>query len=189
MRFLLFLKTATLILLLYGVFYVMYNLSSSSVEKFFHAMGIEPGVKSSPGFQPANRKLQAGEKRHNICPTRIGAIVLNDGRKVEETKNGLKLKWMAHTDETREISYLEIEKWLSQHCQIAIQPVELSSDQAKAPFSRFVTLKFIDGTEIEFQRGPGNLLKLENQAFRSIDFLDALNELGEIAGWGQEFGK
>lgn len=190
MRILLFFKISIMVLFLVGVVFVIRNVTSESVANFFVAFGIEPGTAQSPGLQPATRALKAGEVRFNICPTRIHAVVWPDGRKVEEKKEGLKLRWMAFDPSEREMAYLETEKWLSRHCQIIIEPKQVPENESLKDQGTFIRLEFIDGRIWEFGKaalpGPSGapVLTLIGQgAFASPDFEDALRELEAIAGF------
>lgn len=185
MRVLLFLKISILVLALGGVLYAMSHMNSGSMNKAFLALGIEPGTAQSPGFQPANRYAGDGEKRFNLCPTRVHAIVWSDGRKVEESKDGLKLRWMAYDPQPREISYLDVEKWLSAHCQVHVSPPSVE-DKTRSEFHDFLTVRYIDGQELKVLRagepgGAEDLFRIGDQLYRSDDFRDAVNELSRIA--------
>lgn len=173
--------------MLVAVFYIMGNLNADSVGRALGALGIEPGTRTSPGLQPSNRALEVGQERFNICRTRVHAIIFNDGKKIEESRNGLDLKWMAHDQTPREISYLDVEKWLSQHCQIVIEPRSIQIGESLR-FSQFVTIEFIDGTKMHVLNSGDGTLRIEDKVFRSSDFQDALAELENIAGWAEVIG-
>lgn len=180
MKTLIYLKIATLVLMLAGVLYVMTGVSKEKIEQTFLALGVAPGPATAPGLQPGNRAMEQGEKRFNLCPTRIHAIVWNDGRKVEELRQGLKLRWMAHDPQPREISYLAVEKWLSRHCTIAVRLKE--GGEPAAEKTPFLVIQFINQTEMKILKLAGGGFAVDDgPSFQSPDFEEALVELEEIA--------
>jgi hypothetical protein len=190
MRLLQILKVMVLILILMGVIAVMRGINAGSVQGFFDALGIEPGAAGSPGLQPSQRPLAAGESRVNICPNRIHAIIWADGRKVEEIRQGLKLRWTAFDPEPREIGYMDVEKWLSLHCQIVGRPADASSRE-QADFRDFVIIQYIDKKETKVQSAGGDLIRFDEDSARvyhSEDFLQALEELEQTAGFQRSGG-
>ena len=175
-------KILLMVVALAGVLYVMRSVNQDGAGRFLQALGVEPGTQQSPGLQPSNRKLQEGEESHNICPTRIKAITWADGRAVQEHKEGLKMRWQAlepGKPEPRDISYLEVEKWLSLHCQIAIKPV-LTQTDPPGPFTKFLTIQYVDGTENVIAKHE-KVFKSDAKLFTSEDFESALADLERIA--------
>ncbi len=164
---------------LIGVVFAIRALNTSKVEGFFHAIGVEPGVPQSPGLQPGSRPLSEGEERYNICRTRIHSVEWKD-RKVEEFREGLNMRWMAVDPTPREISYMEVEKWLSRNCQIIIQPFQAASSD-RSLFNDFVTVQYIDGQKLIIKRGPGPVYQIESKTFHSPYLDNALKDLEKIA--------
>src|SRR4051812_43310102 len=112
-------KILALFLTLLIVMYLMQHVNDASVQKVFHALGVDTGGGSdSPGFQASGRPRAPGEQRLSICPTRIRSMTWSDGRKIEEVDKDSRLRWMGHAPDERELTYLEMERWLSQHCQV-----------------------------------------------------------------------
>jgi hypothetical protein len=178
-------KVLVLILALVGVIGVMRGIDARGVQGLFEALGVEPGAPGSPGLLPSKRPLVAGETRVNICPNRIHAIVWADGRKVEEIREGLKLRWTAFDPQPREIGYMDVEKWLSLHCQVAGSPVS-EIDQEQVEFRDFVTIQYIDKKETKVQRAEGDIIRFGEASsviYRSEDFMQALQELEQTAGF------
>ena len=191
MKYLLPLKIFILIAALVGVFYAIHRVNSGSMEHAFQVLGIQEGNGDTPGFQPAHRAIQPGEITFNICPNRVKAVVWSD-RKVEELRNGMKVSWMAYDPAARELGYLAVEKWFSNHCQIFVTPepdaVGNDSAQVSDPAQKlmdYVVIRYIDGSEMQVQRdGTGLFIAKrtgETTRFRSSDFVDALKELGVLA--------
>lgn len=173
-------KIAMLLVMLVGVLYGIRSMNSHSVQRAFEALGLQTGNGESPGFHPANRALAPGEKSFNLCPTRIHAVVWSERRKVEEFRDGMKLKWIAVDPAPRELGYMEIEKWLSAHCQIAVKPVNDSA----ANYADFISVRYIDGTELKIGKSADGSYRTEGatpEAFQSPDLAAALEELEKIA--------
>jgi hypothetical protein len=156
-------------------------MNKDNVERAMAALGVEPGTSESPGLQPSSRALQPGEERFNICRNRIHAIDFEGGNKVEEFKEGLKLRWLAFQDgQPRELGYLEVEKWLSSHCQIVVKPAtekEIETISAR----QALTIRYIDRSELPIERIGGLYFRIEGKLFQSKDFADAIEELRQLA--------
>lgn len=180
--------TLKILFLVGGLVLVMAAMNGISTEKVhnaFVALGIEPGAAG--GFQPAGRVLAPGEESRTLCHTRIHSVSFPDQHMVVELKQGMKMTWTVvgpSAPKGRELSYLAIEKWLSQHCQfVARSQTEISEKEAEAqPIARF---EFIDGSEWELNRaGASDVLFFSaatEKTFLSSDLLSALSELRKIA--------
>lgn len=185
MRAFFYIKVLVLIAALAGVMYAIANMNPETVSKAFQAFGIDPGTSQSPGLQPGGRPVGAGEKRYNICPTRIHAVAWPDGRVVEELRKGLDLKWTSRKEvgATTELSYLEVEKWLSRHCQIVIKPIEMPQDEiAMRPL---INITYIDEKKAAVSADPDGRIRWvgpssETEWFESDDLLEALKELERL---------
>ena len=173
------------------------GLSVDKINAAFHALGIEPGAAGSPGLQPGGLPLQPGEERRTLCRTRIASFHFPEGRSIVEEKRGPRLEWLSEELQTvagseptllrRELSYMEMEKWLSRHCQYVVKPGDGSeaSGLAIAPLVRVV---FVDKSEINFGRAGEWVGEMEQGAFKggrfkSPDLLSALDELKVLAQW------
>lgn len=192
MRPALFFKIAVMIVSLFFVVTIIRELNTSKVENALQAIGIEPGTSQSPGFQPAGRPLDAGEERFNICRTRIHSITWPSGRRVEEFKEGrLKLRWVAVDPRPREIGYMEVEKWLSAHCQIITRPLAEDAQGVGAPSE--ITIRFVDDSSVTLRRYEGTVFDLkdlgEKRLVESPDLVGALLELQEIAQFDPASGE
>lgn len=181
MKTLTFIKATILVLTLVAVIYAIRSLNSGAMGSFFYSLGIEPGTQQSPGLQPAGRRpVQMGEERLNICRTRVHALIFQSGQKIEELKEGLNLKWMAYDPKPREISYLDVEKWLSRHCQIVIGPRAIADGEV-LKFEEYATIEFIDGSSLKVLKAADGTYRIEDRTFYSDDLTDALAELRQIA--------
>ena len=189
-NFSLLFKIAFLLLALVGVLFMIRSMTPESVQKAFLALGIEPSAPGQAGFQPAGRELEDGEERRTLCRTRLKAVRYADGRAVEELKKGLKGDWVAWEEgkkEPRSIGYLDVEKWLSQHCQFIVsEPLDKPPGPAVA-----ITFEFIDGTSWKLEQSGASFLPVlpvdpKSEArtpFYSPDLASALKELRELAGF------
>ena len=167
-----------MVLTLVGVVMVIRSLDGESMNKVFHALGIDTASSDAPGLRASVRPLFEGEEKFNLCPTRIHAIEWSSGRKIEEHKEGLKMKWMAQPD-NRELGYLAIEKWLSYHCQVAVRPFGPGEGVQGAPDTTIV--HFIDGSKLEIKRFAEDQYMVGDRGFRSADLKKALEGLQKLA--------
>lgn len=179
MKILIALKLLALTVTLAFVIWAMKSLNAESVSRFLTSVGIEPGAHA-PSLQPGNKAEHEGE-RLNLCRTRVRALIWPDGRRIEEEINGLDMSWKAHDPAEREVSYLEMEKWLSQHCQVTVQPRELAQGET-LEFNDHLTVRFIDGVEAVIQLAQvDGTYRIDGKIFRSDDLRAALSELRQIA--------
>lgn len=182
-------KIFVLIVALIATFVAMKGANTENVQKAFSALGVEPGAPGSPGLQPGGTALQAGEERRTLCMTRIHAIRFPDGRAVVEVKRGLKLDWTAEEDgKTRSLAYMDVEKWLSLHCQFIARPASEPTDEEITPQTEpqpFVDIEFIDKTKWQISRSGDVLFTVSDpkDRFYSDDLKAALNELRVLAGF------
>lgn len=153
MRQMFILKVLILVALLIGVLITIQRLNSGSVQKAFDAIGIQTGSSGAPGFQPTTHAAENGEVSFNFCPNRIQSIQWVNGPRVEETRDGLKMHWMATSgsEKPTEIGYLEMEKWLSAHCKIAVKATDRVQNATP-----FLVVTYLDGTRLSIDRGGDN---------------------------------
>jgi hypothetical protein len=179
--------------LLAAVLYGISHLDKSDVERAFGALGIEPGAETSPGLQPSNRMLAQGERRMNLCRTRVHAIIWPDGRRIEEQSRGLKMSWAAvlpdgASGQVVELNYLEIEKWFSLHCQIVVARESdhaMQSGAAQSGLAQpYLKLEFVDAGITEILREGEDTYRIGNRSFVSRDLTLAVSEIKTLA-----FGK
>ena len=165
--------------MLAGVIYLIRAVNGESVARGLMVMGIESGTSQSPGLRAGQRLLLPGEETLSICRTRVKAILLPNGNRIEELREGVKLTWMAYDPNPREIGYLEVEKWLSQHCQITI--VKQTESRILTPGPGKLTLEYISGAPMVIQVRGANEFETGEAKFHSPDLTSALAELGRIA--------
>lgn len=184
----LYFKILFLLLALMGTFFAMRNLNHEKVQTAFQALGIEPGAPGQPGLQPGGAPLAEGESRRTLCLTRVHAIRFPDGKAVVEVKNGMKLDWTAEeSGKSRSLGYLDIEKWLSRHCQFVVKPILPADEPDLVPQNEpkpYVTIEFIDKSRWEIHRAGEVLFTVSDPTdrFLSPDLDLALEELKVLAG-------
>lgn len=171
-------RIAIMIVTLAAVVSTIRNLRSGQSNDFF---AIFQGAQS-----PATKTAQAGigqrTVRYNLCQTRIHALILPDGRKVEEFKQGLTMKWLAYEPAPRELAYLEVEKWLGEYCRFQASPVQMAVNAAN--FREVLRIEFINGEKQVITSAGGDLYRVGDQAFQSPELTKALADLKRIALFG-----
>jgi hypothetical protein len=184
----LYFKILFLVAALIGTFFAMKNLNPEKVQTAFQALGIEPGAPGQPGLQPGGAPLAQGEIRRSLCLTRIHAIRFPDGKALVEVKKGMKLDWTAEeSGKSRSVGYLDIEKWLSRHCQFVAKPVSAAEEPDLVPQNEpkpYVIIEFIDKSRWEIHRSGEVLFTVSDPTdrFLSPDLDSALEELKVLAG-------
>ncbi|HRK08760.1 MAG TPA: hypothetical protein PLZ57_13400 [Pseudobdellovibrionaceae bacterium] len=191
------LRAAVMTLALILIIWSSTGISVDKINAAFHALGIEPGAEGSPGLQPGGQPLQPGEERRTLCRTRIASFHFPDGRSIVEEKQGPRLEWLAEErqkdargEETvlrRELSYIEMEKWLSRHCQYVVRPADATEASGLA-IAPLVRVSFVDRSELSFGRAGEWIGEMEQGAFKggrfkSPDLMAALDELKVLAQW------
>jgi hypothetical protein len=175
-------KILFMILMLVAVVFTIRSVNKDTVQRGFESLGLQPGNGESPGLHPSQRALQADEKAFNLCPNRIHAVVWSERRKVEEFRDGMKLKWIAVNPAPRELGYMAVEKWLSAHCRIAVK-AGAATDESLV-FADFIAIRYIDGTELKIERASSGVYRAKSpvpEVFASEDLTAALKELETIA--------
>ena len=180
-RSMLIFKLVVLVAALVGVLYLIRHLNEESVAKGFQAIGIEPAPPMKPG-----------ESRFNLCRTRVKALVWPDGRKIEQSEREMKATWMAFdsgaalgaVSSAREMNPLEVEKWLSLHCQVTVSRHERAPLE---PFVDFLTLQFIDGTSMRIRRSQNWMFVIDGvESFSSPDLRAVVDEAAQLAQFPSE---
>lgn len=183
MRGFLYLKLFFLALTLGGVIYVMTHMNADAVARALAAFGVEAGTPESPGLMAAGRVAGPEEERFNICPNRVHSIsFVKTGYTISEGETPQGRQWMLAQENPKsvnELSYMEVEKWFSKHCQIVIRVTEGGSVESLSP-NEPIHITYIDGSKRTFVRS-GNLFSEGSKRFESQDFAEALEELKRIA--------
>jgi hypothetical protein len=192
-------KLIVMVLMLTGVLYSIRSMNEKSVEKAFDALGLQEGGAGSPGLQAAGAALKPGEERFNLCRTRINGIEFGTGRKINEATAGLKTTWLASepvlgqkqdpapSGAPREIGTLDIEKWLTQHCQIVVRAVPHAAVESLNSRSK-IDVRYVDGTTLSLLRIGGRYFEIGQRDFESEDFAAALVELQLLAQFNPASG-
>jgi len=172
---------------LVAVVWLIRTLNSGGFDKAFDTLGLQAGGAGSPGLQAAGRPLKPGEERYNLCPTRIVGFIWNaenssTRRSIEEKQVGAKMHWMAHDPAEREVSYLDIEKWLTSHCQIVVRPLPPAAAEAPKAGPRFpLEIHYVDGSRKSIEQIGVHVFRINGQTVDSEDFAQALTELRNAA--------
>ena len=199
----LYVKISILVIGLVIVLIAIRSTTKDKVEAAFQTLGLEPGA--APNGSEA-KALVVGETRRTLCQTRVHAVRFPDGRSVVERKQGMKLDWVAEESaqnsgndygpgpggETpgRSISYLQIEKWFSLHCQFVAAPAPPLDEKTEKlePSNepvKFVRIDFIDNSHWELYRSGDVLFSVSHpqDRFVSPELESALQELRSIAAF------
>lgn len=172
MNKLVYLKVLVLVVALGGIVYVITHLNAGKMQAGLDQMGL-----SQPGTTAAAPVAEGEEVKINLCPNRVHAIVWPDGRKIQETTTGLKRKWQAYNLDPVDMGYMDMEKWLSLHCEIQASPLKT----ADVAFGPLLTIEYIDGSREAMQRSPEGLYRFTATTFDSPDLTQALEDLVVIA--------
>lgn len=170
---LLYFKIFVLIAALIGIFYVINHLTPEKVATGLEQAGLEQPRSSGAAAAPA-----ASAESLDLCRTRVHAIVWPDGRKIQELKDGLKLKWQASNLTPVDIGYMDMEKWLSLHCAVQVTPVQAAVSESFAPLVKF---EYIDQTHEDLLRSPSGTYKFGPKTFTSPELETALADLVTLA--------
>jgi hypothetical protein len=199
----LYVKISILLIGLVIVLIAMRSTTKDKVEAAFQTLGLEPGT---PTEGSATKALAPGEVSRTLCQTRVHAVRFPDGRSVVERKEGMKLDWVAEESAqntgndygpgpgsesaSRSISYLEIEKWFSKHCQFAAAPApsvdeEVEKLEPSNEPAKFVRIDFIDNSRWELYQSGDVLFSVSDpkDRFVSPELENALQELRSIAAF------
>lgn len=161
MKILLALKIILLVIALTVFVAIMRGVTPSHMQRFFAA-------------------FESGQTQNfNLCRTRVHAMIWTDGHKIEESKNGMKMKWLAYTPAAREVSYLEVERWLGENCRVPMNSVAPET-AAGLTFLPFMTFQFIDQQAAAIMRA-GDVFQVDGAIFKSAKLANALDELKGIA--------
>ena len=157
-------KLLLMTLSLGGVFWLSRIITPAKVQAFFAAFGANPEVQTK-----------------NLCLSRISKITLPDGASIEERQDGVggRGRWIAkHSGTEREVSYVEVEKWLASNCRPHIKQALPS---ASAQFAS-LGITFVDGTVESIQQGISEtaLFIIGSNTFESSGLERALSDLRKI---------
>lgn len=165
-RFVAWARVAALLVILAGVIFSIRWFQSGSADPYFAAMGFGGGASG-------------GDDRFNLCPTRIHAIDWANGARVEERQEGLRGFWRLTKPEDRELSYLDIEKWLSRHCEVTLESGEAAPDGG---YTALWTIEYVDGQRGTLEQAGADRFRWNGRQMRSLELSQGVTELAEIAG-------
>ncbi len=172
---LLYLKVIVLGIALIMIFYVIRHLSPDHVNASLQQIGIAPPATGVAVPPPVPLKIE-------LCRTRVSAIVWPDGRKVQELKDGLKMRWQAFNLNAEDIGYMDVEKWFSLHCSTNAAAHLVSQTTYPDPSNLFVTFEYVDGTHEQLMRSKsGAFFIFAGQAFESPELAAAFADLETLA--------
>jgi len=180
---LVYLKVVVLVLALCGVVYVITHMSPTKVAAGMEQVGLNPAPVGAPPSAPAAATAVetaggvAGPTASvNICPTRVHAIVWPDGRKLQEASGGMKARWQSYNLTPEDVGSMDIEKWLSLHCQVSV-----TDHAASASMKPYVTFEYIDGKKEALDRSDDGVYRFAGKTFVSPDLDQAFADLIKVA--------
>ncbi len=174
-------RIVALLTALIGVIAIIKGIGPHHVQNFFGAFTGDPAALET--MRPV--AVSPRKEKFNLCKTRVHAIIWPDGRKIEEFKQGFTMKWLAFDPQPREIGYLDIEKWLGEHCRFDVQAPS-PEVSAEAAFANEITVEFIDKSTIRIAQAPGDLFRIDDRIIHSPEFAQALNELRGLAQFDEK---
>ena len=161
-----YLKVLVLGVALVAVIYVMTHMTPEKVSKGFE----QAGLAAAPVAAGSDARL-------NICPTRVHGIVWPDGRKIQEVSGAVKAKWQAYNLDPVDIGSMDVEKWLSLHCQVTVA----NRDAAASELKPYLTFDYIDGTHEALDKATDGLYRFKGRTFDSPDLTTAISDLTSLA--------
>lgn len=123
-------------------------------------------------------------KQINLCRNRIRTIELSSSRRIEETNEDGEMQWKAFDPAPRPLNYLNVEKWLGEHCYV--EAAELKESMEKlGPFKDAVKIGFIDGSVASLMQNAANsnVYSWAGRFYESSELTAAIAELRALAGW------
>jgi hypothetical protein len=164
------LKVLVLVAALCGVIYVISHMTPDKVSQGMQQVGLAPTAAPSTGDSV------------NLCRTRVRAIIWQDGRKIKEAQDGMKAHWQAFNLTAQDIGSMDVEKWLSLHCEVAVVARDASSDSNPASATKpFVTFEYIDKGRENLDRSANGLYRFAGRTFASPDLDKAFEDLIKLA--------
>ena len=182
MKYLAYAKVLVLVVVLVFVVRIMNSTSPGSISRMMATLGIDVGGAASPGLHPSSGPESANAVPLNLCPTRIHAISWSDGRVIEEAKDGMKSNWLAGEPAPHEIGALEMEKWLSRHCQVRVEPQTVKSGES-VTFRPLLKVEYVDHASQQLFRSDSGIYRFGEQVFTSLDLNRAVGELTQVANF------
>ncbi len=182
MNKLVYLKVVVLVLALCGVVYVITQMSPAKMAAGMEQVGLAPASPvgappSAPVASVASAAGTAGAATSvNLCRTRVHAIVWPDGRKLQEVTSGMKARWQAYNLTPEDVGSMDIEKWLSLHCEVAV-----SDHAASASSKPYVTIEYIDGSKEALDRSDDGVYRFAGKTFVSPALDQAFADLIKVA--------
>lgn len=163
------------------VFAVMRSVTPQVVARSLNALGIATDPNAS-----ANVSVHVESEGHgsrSLCRTRISAIEFGQNQVIEEVKTGIKPDWIAkESGKSWQISYMEVEKWLAEHCQFDMQNPR---DEMPKAAPQEIKIKYVDGSSWTLLQAGLSFVPQSTpiEPFSSLDLAEALQELKKIAGF------
>jgi hypothetical protein len=177
MRHLYLLKIFVLMLALAGVVYLIRHINANSIQKGLDALGVD---SNDQGLNPTFYPVTDDQHRMTLCRSRIASIEINGWTLSEE--GGLKKDWVAAKGGQKKVlDYLEMEKWLSQSCQIIAMP-----DPARGvkPKPEVIDIRFIDKSRMHIivDAIKPDRYKIHGSWYTSPYLTEAIQRLLKIIG-------
>lgn len=180
MNKLIYLKVFVLVVALGAVVYVITHMSPDKVAQSMSQVGLAPAPAVAP---PSSAPLPgtagvvaAATETINLCKTRVHAIVWPDGRKIQEARDGMKARWQAYNLNPEDIGSMDVEKWLSLHCEVAA-----NEHPGAAAFAPYVTFEYIDGSHEALERSADGVYRFAGRTFASPALDQAFKDLIQLA--------
>jgi hypothetical protein len=194
-KYLIIIKIVLLSSVLIMVLWTMRVVDAASVSQFFANLGVQQSIQQGV---PEVRQAQEKISTYRLCQSRVHSITWPNGDRIEERVDGMKMTWMAYDPRPRVINYLDMEKWLSQHCELLIQEPHLE-DLSRNGYWKYLKIQFVGGKEVEIMHADAindadlglkrsandhsatSVFFVDGKVFRSMNLVDAIASLRSIA--------
>ncbi len=134
--------------------------------------------KVSQGMEQVGLAPAGAPESVNLCRTRVHAIIWPDGRKIQEARDQMKAHWQAYNLNPEDIGSMDVEKWLSLHCEV---PGVSREPSAAHPTKAFVTFEYIDGGRENLDRSDDGVYRFAGRTFASPVLDKAFEDLIKLA--------
>jgi len=161
------LKLSILTVALIGVVFIIDQLRSNGIPDEVVNLG---EIKDIP--RPVRLIVS---KKLDWCETRVSSFHLLNGPNIFQKDN----KWLNKSDDkTRELDFLEVEKWFGKYCSVTAFMRAGSSDNiTDQPIAK---VSFIDGKAQDFLMSPTGWFVWQGNHFRSPELTEAFLELRQL---------